>query len=141
MSRALLVFFTAFAVCVASLALVGCPSLLGPSYAYYLASVDASAAVIPDTVAVDSTFTITFHTGGGGCETDGYTQATMIDGRTAEIRAYDQREVDPSACTTIAKIFLHSTPVQFTLTGSAAIRFIIPSGDTTIAVIRSVAVR
>ncbi len=77
--------------CGVVLAITACGEIFGVSYASQLASISGDVTM-PDTVAVNTDFSVTFATTGGGCSENGTTQVTMIDAHTAEVRPYDQQE-------------------------------------------------
>jgi hypothetical protein len=136
--------FLAIAVCIAGLGLAACTGLFGPTYALrlgYLETYPSLSVTVPDTVAVSTDFDVSFHTSGGGCTEVGTTKVAMVDGRTAEIRPYDYFEVNPQACTTILQFFPHYARLQFGQAGTATLRVIGASGDSTITVTRTVVVR
>ncbi len=141
MNRTLLV--RCICVLSAGFALAGCSELFGPAYASHFASVDTTFSPIvtmPDSAAADSSFVVSFKTGGGGCDKVGNTTVTMVGTATAVIRAYDQTQTNASACNAIAYLFAHSAPVRFARIGMDTVRVLSASGDTGIAYTRTVVV-
>ena len=136
MKRAL--FMSCIAVLVA-----GCADIFGPHYSSHLGQIDTTFKPIsvPDTVAANSDFTVSFYTSGGGCDRDGNTAVTMADARTAEIRGYDERQTNATACVTILSFYLHTATVRFAQTGGATVRVIGASADSTVTYSRVVVVR
>ena len=131
------------AVCIVALGLAACAELFGPVWATRLGSIDQTLGhvTVPDTVATNTNFLVSFTTSGGGCDRMGNTQVTMVDSRTAEIRGYDDYQVNPSACVSILYLFHHTSTVQFAHAGISTVRLIGAYNDSTITVTRTVVVQ
>jgi hypothetical protein len=130
------------AVCVVVLGLAACAGLFGPVWASRLGSIDQTLGpvAVPDTVAVNTSFLVSFTTSGGGCHRMGNTQVTMVDSRTAEIRGYDDYQVNPSVCNAIQYHFHHTATVRFAQAGISTVRLIGAYNDSTITITRAVVV-
>jgi hypothetical protein len=126
-----------------ALGLAACAELFGPVWATRLGSIDQTMGhlMVPDTVAAGNAFVVSFQTDGGGCNRMGDTQVTMVDSRTAEIRGYDDYQVNPSTCTTILYLFKHTATLQFAQAGISTVRLIGAYNDSTITITRSVVVQ
>ena len=140
MNRALSVCCTG--VLIVSLA-SACAEIFGPRYDSILGQIDLTfqPIAIPDTVSAKTDFTVSFYTDGGGCTKVGNTTVSMLDGHTAEVRPYDERQVNPSACTTELRFLPHSATLQFGQPGTGTVRLISAHNDSTITIARTVVVR
>jgi hypothetical protein len=121
-----------------------CGAIFGPTYRSQLGYIDQtfpSPISIPDSVAAKTDFTVSFRTSGGGCMKQGDTEVMMIDSRTAEIRPYDDRVVNPTSCTANIEFYSHTATLQFAQSGNATVRLISAYNDSTITITRTVVVR
>jgi hypothetical protein len=128
----------------AVLGLTACYEIFGPVWATKLGSImidSATSIVIPDSVAVSTDFTVSFQTGGGGCDRAGTTEVKVIDSRTVELRPYDEYQVNPPSCTANILFFRHTATLQFDHTGIATVRLIGAYNDTTKTITKTVVVR
>ena len=83
---------------------------------------DTSRIAAPDTVVRGIPFEVSFHTFGGGCESQGGTEVN-VNGAEAEVRPFDHSS-GASACTDILKFLPHSASLSFGSAGTAIIRLI-----------------
>jgi hypothetical protein len=121
-----------------------CGEIFGPTYRSQLGYIDQTFSQpisIPDSVAAKTDFTVSFRTSGGGCMKQGDTKVAMIDSRTAEIRPYDDRVVNPTSCTANIEFYSHTATLRFAQSGNATVRLISAYNDSTITITRTVVVR
>jgi hypothetical protein len=122
----------------ASVTTSACAQLFGVVWASRLGFIQPDSAVVPDSVAAGVGFTVAVQTSGGGCNRAGNTVVLMVDAHTAEVRPYDEYEVNPPDCTTNILLFHHSATVQFDQTGTGIVRVIGAYNDSTITITHSV---
>lgn len=79
---------------------------------------DSITFTVPDTVAINADFQVSVLSYGGGCESKGPTNLSVLSNGTAELRPLDLTELGEVACTQEIKTFTHSGTVRFTSTGS-----------------------
>jgi len=130
--------------CLLVLGLSACSTLFGPNHALRLGVLEPPAAplvTVPDTVAVSTDFDVSVRTSGGGCNDIGTTEVTMVDDRTAEVRPWDYVQLNAKVCNAIYKLFNHHATLRFAKTGTATVRVIGQSGDSTATITRTVVVR
>lgn len=120
-----------------ALALVACSELFGPKWAPRPGHIDSTTLLVPDTVTIGASFSVSFLTRGPLCSRPGNTNVNMVDARTAEVRPFDDVDERANACAAIDEGFQHSATLQFGLAGNATVRLIGANADT---VVRSVIV-
>lgn len=80
---------------------------------------DSTVFDVPDSVAADSTFLVSFYTFGGGCVHFGRTRL-LVDGRTVRVIPYDV-DSGADACTADIAFLDHTTEVRFEEPGTATV--------------------
>lgn len=102
---------------------------------------DAAVVSVPDTVVAGETFTVRVRTYGGGCVSQGHTEA-KVSGTQAMITPFDIRS-DAEVCTQELRFFDHAAELRFEQPGTAevVVRGVRKPGDEVITIERRVVVR
>ncbi|SRR6266446_8029989 len=98
---------------------------------------------LPDTVTVASAFTVSVRSYGGGCTSQGETEAE-VEGLLATIRPFDLVLTDPNVvCIQILRVFEHVATIRFDQPGMATVRVVgrREPGDEPLSVDRTLVVR
>ena len=83
---------------------------------------DSISFVVPDTVAINTDFTIATTTYGGSCDSKGPTDVIVMSDGSIELRPFDVTEVDSDKpCPLQAQTFSHSGSIKVSAAGPKVI--------------------